>query len=341
MPSVPMSQPSDDKPAKTLTEVREELRVIHAAWVVSLGDHDGWKVGAAYLRESQKESLQHFSPAAQVKGILDEAQKRRVFIPWELVFMDARTGRLDSRTDFQELMRLARARKYQVLIMLHTSRFARNLVISRRYKTELRGQLGIEVVALNAQFDVSKPEGRFAEGMVELSDEYYSDNVAFWVHHGLMERFDQGLPLGSLPETFYLDRTSGELRPHPELSKVVREGALMYLTNEQPGTSVGFGTLAKWSDANDYRTPSGRRLDDEWWRNTLTNPKNAGYMAYRRKKRGGGAELTKGSWTGFLSLDEYQRIQVIRQKRTRATGEDRPEPTRKRLIDRVRSLLDE
>jgi hypothetical protein len=48
---------------------------------------------------------------------------------------------------------------------------------------------------------------------------------------------------------------------------LVLEGARRYLTAD-----VDFGDLARWADREGYRTPRGRALTDEWWRNVLANP---------------------------------------------------------------------
>ncbi len=37
-----------------------------------------WREGAVYLRESRREQADGFSPAAQLKGTLDEATKREL-----------------------------------------------------------------------------------------------------------------------------------------------------------------------------------------------------------------------------------------------------------------------
>jgi hypothetical protein len=63
-----------------------------------------------------------------------------------------------------------------------------------------------------------------------------------------------------------------------EAIATVVEGAQKYASGR-----VGFGDLAQWSSRSGYRTPSGRSLTDEWWRNVLANPLNAGLVGYRRK----------------------------------------------------------
>src|SRR5205823_9912946 len=144
------------------------------------------------------------------------------------------SGRREDRVAFQDLLALARSGRIAAVIVLHTSRWARNAMISRKYKEELRGR-GVEVVATNAPFDIARPEGKFAERMMEAVDEFTSDTIGWWVSVGLREKHERGEPLGRLPETFFRD-ADGSVLPHPELSKIVLDGARRYATGR-----TGFG----------------------------------------------------------------------------------------------------
>jgi DNA invertase Pin-like site-specific DNA recombinase len=153
---------------------------IWESYALVAADHDEWSVGAIYMRESKREQVEGFSPAAQLKGTLEAATSRRLWIPIEHVFLDAVSGRREDRAAFQDLLALARGGKIVTVLVLHTSRWARNAMISRRYKDELRAR-GVDVVALNAPFDIAKPEGKFAERLMEAVDEFTSDTIGFWV----------------------------------------------------------------------------------------------------------------------------------------------------------------
>ena len=288
--------------------MRPELLPIWQAYASQTADHVGWSAGAAYLRESTREQADGFSLSAQLKGTLDEAFRKRLWVAPEHVFVDLMSGRREDRTAFQGLLQVARSGVLAAVIVLHTSRWARNAMVSRKYKEELRRR-GIEVIAINAPFDVSRPEGKLAERMMEAVDEFGSDTIGDWVRLGLREKHERGEPLGRLPETFYKDQ-AGQIRPHPELAATVMEGFRRYATGR-----VGMGALAIWSRKEGLRTPSGRALTDEWWRATLASPLNAGYVGYRRKR--GGRELRKASFSGFVPLDLYQRVQEVRHDRAR------------------------
>ena len=321
--AVPRKRDSEEQPRKSVEQVLGELRPVWDAWAAKLretcdwGDDDvptGWQVGAAYLRESHKDSMAGHSPPAQFKGILDDALRNKVWIPWEYVFLDNVTGRTGNRPAFLGLMDVARSNKIQSVCVFHSSRFARNVGLARKYKDELRRR-GIEVRALNIQIDTATPEGRLMETVQEAFDEYQSDSTGKWISVSLRDKHEAGQPIGNLPETFFRD-SAGVIRPHPELSAIVLEGAGKYLSD--PGHR-GMGWLAAWSDEQGHRTPAGRRLSKEWWRNTLRNPMCAGYVGYHRKR--GGKELQRGAFEGFMSLALFEQLQEKRATRTRAPGE--------------------
>ena len=289
--------------------MRAELQPIWDQYAKSADPH--WPLGAVYLRESKREQADGFSPSAQLKGTLDEALHQSLWVPADHVFLDLMSGRREDRVAFQDMLALARSGTVAAVIVLHTSRFSRNALVSRKYKDELRRR-GVKVIATNSPFDVARPEGKLGERILEAFDEFTSDTIGWWVSVGLREKHERGEPLGRLPETFMRDSTSGGTVPHPELSRIVLEGARRYVTGR-----FGFGDLALWSEREGYRTPSGRPLSDEWWRNTLANPLNAGYVAYRRKR--GGKELRSAAFAGFMPLELYEQVKAVRQARTRAS----------------------
>src|SRR5437870_5631459 len=139
MPRNPVSGPR-----KSLADVMAELQPIWATWAASIGDHPTWPTGAAYGRESKDDSLQGFSPGAQLRAILEEDARRKVWIPWERVHFDQLTGKTDQRVGFQALHQSGLRREIATVIMFHSSRYARNALLSRRYKEELRKR-GIQV----------------------------------------------------------------------------------------------------------------------------------------------------------------------------------------------------
>lgn len=89
---------------------------------------------AAYVRESTEEQGQGFSPDAQREAIRRFAEENEL----ELVehYCDFHSGwkRADGRPEFQRLMADAAERRFDVVLVYHTSRFARNQPEARSYK---------------------------------------------------------------------------------------------------------------------------------------------------------------------------------------------------------------
>jgi site-specific DNA recombinase len=153
------------------------------------------------VRESTEEQGQGFSPDAQREAIRRFAEDNEL----ELVehYCDFHSGwkRAEGRPDFQRLMADAAERRFDVVLVYHTSRFARNQPEARRYKQLLRERLGIKVVSVTQPLgeDPSDPSVFLAESIHEMFDEYYSVSLSFWTRTGLREKARQGHLVGSLP----------------------------------------------------------------------------------------------------------------------------------------------
>src|SRR4051794_16764058 len=144
----------------------------------------------AYVRESTEEQGKGFSPDAQREAIRRFADENEL----ELVddYTDFHSGwkHADARTEFQRLMTDAAERRFEVVLVYHTSRFARNQSEARRYKALLRDRLGIRVVSVTQPIgdDPSDPSFFLAESIHEMFDEYYSVSLSFWTRTGLREK---------------------------------------------------------------------------------------------------------------------------------------------------------
>jgi DNA invertase Pin-like site-specific DNA recombinase len=112
-----------------------------------------------------------------------------------------------------------------VVLVYHTSRFARNQVEARRYKQMLRERLGIKVISVTQPMgeDHSDPSAFLAESIHEMFDEYYSVSLSFWTRTGLREKARQGHLVGALPWGYVRDPETKVAVPDPERAPFVRE----------------------------------------------------------------------------------------------------------------------
>ena len=154
----------------------------------------------AYIRESTEEQGRGYSPDGQRQAIGRYAEDHGLDLVDE--YLDFETGRVaEKRPGFQRLIEDAMARRFEVVLVFHTSRFARNTIEAKRYKKLLRSELGIEVISVTQPIgtDVDDPAAFLAESVHEIFDEYYSVSLSFWTKMGLREKARQGLLTGSLP----------------------------------------------------------------------------------------------------------------------------------------------
>jgi DNA invertase Pin-like site-specific DNA recombinase len=120
---------------------------------------------AAYVRESTEEQGQGFSPDAQRQAIAKFATENGLTIVGEYCDFHSGWCKADGRPEFQRLMADAAERRFDVVLVFHTSRFARNQVEARRYKALLRERLGIRVVSVTQPMgdDPKDPSSFLAE----------------------------------------------------------------------------------------------------------------------------------------------------------------------------------
>ncbi len=127
----------------------------------------------AYIRESTEEQGEGFSPDAQRERIREFAPENDLQLIGEYCDFHSGWRKSASRPQFQRLMADAAEGKFDVVLVFHTSRFARNVVEARRYKQMLRETLGIRVISVTQPMgeDHSDPSSFLAESIHEMFDE--------------------------------------------------------------------------------------------------------------------------------------------------------------------------
>ena len=156
---------------------------------------------------------------------------------------EAKSGRVDDRESFQRMISAARhkPKPFDLVIVRKFSRFARDVLSSRTYKT-LLAKHGIRVVSVHEDV-ADDPTGRLLEGVIEVMDQFYSENLAQEVRSGMVTNAKKGFRCGGMAPYGYRnirvqDHSTGKkrtrLQEDPEESVVVRflfqrtsEGATM------------------------------------------------------------------------------------------------------------------
>jgi DNA invertase Pin-like site-specific DNA recombinase len=211
----------------------------------------------------------------------------------------------------------AAAGKFDVVLVFHTSRFARNQVEARRYKQLLRERLGIRVVSVTQPMgeDHTDPSAFLAESIHEMFDEYYSVSLSFWTRSGLREKARQGHLVGSLPWGYVHDPSTKIAARHPERAPLVLTLFERYATGQESDR-----TLAAWLNVKGARSARGRLFSKDTVREMLCNAAYAGYVSGLRDK----SRAIKGLHEPIVSDELFDRVQEVRSWRTRVVKPGRP-----------------
>ncbi len=250
---------------------------------------DKIKLGAAYIRESTKEQDKGYSPGNQKAQIEDYAKRHNIkIVEW---YKDLITGTSAvKRDDFQRMIEDAMQHKFEVILVFHTSRFARSIQDSRQYKTLLRKKLGIDVISTNQHFgDSDDPNSFLNEGVNELFDEYTSKNISFWVRSNLLKKRSEGKQNGNPPLGYYKKRIGFDKdkeRPiyakdwlvHPEETKIVKKIFTLYATG-----TYSFAHIATELNKSGVKTKYGYPFTYSAIKDTLDNKVYLGLVCSRRK----------------------------------------------------------
>ena len=235
----------------------------------------------AYVRESTEEQGQGFSPDAQREGIRRFAPENNLELVGEYCDFHSGWRKSEARPEFQRLMADAAEGMFDVMLVYHTSRFARNQVEARRYKQLLRERLGIRVVSVTQPMgaDPSDPSAFLAESIHEMFDEYYSVSLSFWTRSGLREKARQGHLVGSLPWGYVRDPATKLAAPDTERAPLVLALFERYATGQESDRS-----RAAWLNATGARTARNREFGKDTVREMLCNAAYAGYVSGLRDK---------------------------------------------------------
>jgi site-specific DNA recombinase len=211
---------------------------------------------ALYVRVSTKgQDEKNLSIPAQIKELTKVAAARG----WTIVgiYRDGgKSAKSDNRPEFQRMIRDAKKGEFDKILVWSFSRFARNRNDSVVYKTLLRKK-GVDVVSATMDIEDS-PVGRMLEGIIEIIDEFYSNNLAADTFRGMCENAERGFVNGGMAPYGYLKKkimdgevSRNKLEPDPTASPVVKR--IYRLADE----GMGCKEIAKLLNKEDYVTASG------------------------------------------------------------------------------------
>jgi len=147
---------------------------------------------AAYIRVSTDEQTE-FSPDAQLKAIQNYCKNNNMILDKEHIYIDEGiSGRkADKRPAFQSMIKHAKKKEFDVILVHKFDRFARSREDSVVYKSLLKKECNVKVVSITESIEDDK-FSVILEAMLEAMAEYYSLNLSDEVKKGMTEKALRG-----------------------------------------------------------------------------------------------------------------------------------------------------
>ena len=167
---------------------------------------------------------------------------------------EAETGTTsDNRTDFLRMLSDAKKGLFDYIIVWQFSRFARNKEESVLYKAMLR-KVGVRVISATEKTD-DTPSGKLLEGMLEVLNQYFSDNLSVEVKKGKKENLLTGKHAGGeTPYGIYKEEDTTVFRINEAQAKTIRLIFDLYIQG------YGYRRIAAILEEKGHKPPKG----DKW-----------------------------------------------------------------------------
>src|SRR5262245_8025792 len=154
---------------------------------------------AIYARVSTRDRGQDVN--TQLLPLREYAQRRGFTVVQEYVDHGV-SGAKDRRPALDKLMKAARAREFDALLVFKLDRFGRSLQHLTAALSEFKA-LGIEFVSITESIDTSTPAGKALFGMIGVFAEFEHDLISERVRAGMARARKQGAKFGSRPRLVF------------------------------------------------------------------------------------------------------------------------------------------
>ncbi len=213
---------------------------------------------ALYMRVStQEQADEGLSLPAQERALREYAQKHG----YEIVAVytdDGVSARTANRPAFQEMVKAAKKKLFDAILVHKFDRFSRNREDAVVFKNLLRRDCGVDVISITEPVDDS-PIGKLMEGILETIAEFYSLNLAQESRKGMLERATQGRANGMAPLGYTVGE-DGKLVVVPEEAEIVKWIFKEYIR----GRGLRAIALALAQMPPVYRNYGGTRVPYKW-----------------------------------------------------------------------------
>ena len=272
-----------------------------------------------YVRISSEDQRGNYSLDAQKHAIRLWVAQQKGDLSGALVRFyedEAFTGTNDDRPAFQDMVRGARLKEFDAIVVHKFDRMARSRRDASVYKSLFRADLGIKVFSVTElSEDEDSLAGMLTEGVLELVAEWYSRNLSSETKKGKREKASQGKHNNLAP--FGYDKTKEGVLIRNEKEA---EGLLLAFTEYATGKYTD-REIANLLNAAGYRSKTGLPFNREMVRSMLQNQTYLGlirYHSYKKQPNGRRDKSVPTQWfTGqheaIIPQDIFDRCQAVRK----------------------------
>ena len=239
------------------------------------------KIGAVYRRVSTDEQARDgYSLSAQLKAIKKYASEHDIFIDPQYIFTDEGiSGRkAKTRPAFMEMIKQAKAKKFDVILVHKFDRFSRNREDSVVYKSLLKKEYGINVISISEPLDPDDKISVILEAFFEAFAEYYSLNLSSEVKKGQLEKHSEG-ELQTNP-SFGYNVEDNKLVINSEEAEIVKLIFEQYAIDNLPMMEI-----ARNINKLGIKTKRGNKFENRTIYYILNNPVYIGKLRYTPGRR--------------------------------------------------------
>jgi site-specific DNA recombinase len=269
---------------------------------------------ALYARvSSEKQAEKDLSIPAQLKELSAFAVKNGHIVVKQFVD-EAETGKTTDRPGFREMISLCKAKEppFEGILVWKMSRFARNREDSIVYKSLLRKK-GIQVISINEPIEDS-PSGKLLEGIIEVIDEYYSDNLAQDVLRGMREAAAKGFFVGGKPPYgYHIIKVVDGAATRSRLALHDTESYVVSRMFHESLRGRGIKEITKGINNDGILNRAGKNWSCNRVYEILINEVYTGTFLWDRSSRKGGAATpirVKRAWPAIIDSAIFNKVQT-------------------------------
>lgn len=272
---------------------------------------------ALYARVSTEEqATEGFSIQAQIEDIETYAKRNNMEIVARYVDEGVSGKNISGRPEMKRLLKDIENKEFRMVIVYKIDRISRKskdaLEIAERCE-----QANVSLISIKENFDIATPMGKMIFQIMSNFSEFERNSIVDRAKMGMLQRAKQGLYNGG--RVFGYESINKELVVNEEEAHVIR---LIFDYAEQ---DLGYKAIVSRLNAMGYKTKRGAYFSINTIKTILDNPIYIGKIRFNRyqnwaeKHRNGKNDdyiLVKGKHESIITQEQWDRVQLIRKKRS-------------------------